>query len=67
MLRSLEFVTVVLFLVLSVALLALWSWAVPDLWSALDMRTAVATIALTSLGLGLGLSRIHEPADPEPT
>lgn len=66
MLRSLEFATAALFLLLSTILLALWSWAVPDLWNALDVRIALATVVLTSMGLGWILSRGHDSLDPEP-
>ncbi|MCA9649211.1 MAG: hypothetical protein H6712_13935 [Myxococcales bacterium] len=65
--HSLEIATTSLFLLLSIALLGLWSWAVPDLWSGLDMRVAIATVTLSSVGLGWVLTRGIETTDPEPT
>lgn len=65
MLHSFETATASVFLLLSVLLLMLWSWAMPELWSALDLRITVATVGLTAVALGWGLHRIREATDPE--
>jgi len=64
--RPLEITAAALFLLLSASLLTLWSFLTPSMWTVLDVRMALASLALTWLGVAWALSQGRPLADPEP-
>ncbi|MEM7154460.1 MAG: hypothetical protein AAF799_16555 [Myxococcota bacterium] len=65
MLSSLEIAAAALFLLLSAALLAMWSWAAPSMWTELDLRVALGCLAMTWLGVAWALPRGAAVTDPQ--
>lgn len=65
MFSSLEIAAAALFLLLSALLLAALSWAAPSMWTELDLRVAVGSLALTWLGFAWALPRGAAVTDPQ--
>ncbi len=68
MFSKLEIAAAVTFLALAALLLGLWSWvAGPRLWSELDLRVALGSLALTWVGVAWALPNRRSHLDPEGT
>lgn len=64
--NTLEIAAAALFLLLSASLLALWTFLAPPMWTELDLRVALAVLAITWLGVAWALPRGRAAIDPEP-
>ena len=64
--RSLDLFTAALFMLLSGSVLMAWSFIAPQMWTELDLRVALASLALTWLGVAWVLSRRDLSSDPLP-